>query len=73
MIRDERPDDHCAIRIVVTCGRFAFCTHAGLVLPGCPPEVVQALPFGNGLPQGVLLPHPACGPDASGETFGPAP
>lgn len=42
-------------------GRFGFRAFPGLVVTGCPPEVVQALPFGGAAPRGELIHHPAFG------------
>lgn len=45
-------------------GRFGFRAYPGLFVPGCPPEAVQALPFGVAAePQGELIHHPAFGLD----------
>ncbi len=44
-------------------GRFGFRAFPGLHVPGCPPEVVQALPFGSVEPRGELIHHPAFGLD----------
>ena len=41
--------------------RFGFRAFPGLHVPGCPPEVVLALPFGSAVPQGELIHHPAFG------------
>ena len=41
--------------------RFGFRTFPGLSVAGCPPEVVQALPFDDIEPHGELLHHPAFG------------
>lgn len=43
--------------------RFGFRSFPGLHVPGCPPEVVQALPFGGAHPAGEVLHHPAFGLD----------
>lgn len=43
--------------------RFGFRAFPGLVVAGCPPEVVQALPFDGIEPQGELIHHPAFGLD----------
>lgn len=43
-------------------GRLGFRAFPGLGLTGCPPEVVQALPFDGTEPHGELIPHPAFGP-----------
>jgi len=40
-------------------GRFGFEPHAGLVLPGVPPEYFQALPFDSPIPRGVVAYHEA--------------
>lgn len=40
-------------------GRFGFRAFPGLSLTGCPPEVVQALPFDGIAPRGELIHHPA--------------
>ncbi|MFZ2868958.1 GNAT family N-acetyltransferase [Zavarzinia sp.] len=42
-------------------GRFGFRAFPGLTVEGCPPEVVQALPFDGSAPQGELIHHPAFG------------
>lgn len=42
-------------------GRFGFRAFPGLGAAGCPPEVVQALPFAGTEPRGELIPHPAFG------------
>lgn len=42
-------------------GRFGFRTFPGLGVAGCPPEVVQALPFNGTDPRGELIHHPAFG------------
>lgn len=42
-------------------GRFGFQSFPGLSVAGCPPEVVQALPFEGMEPRGELLHHPAFG------------
>lgn len=42
-------------------GRFGFRAFPGLGVTGCPPEVVQALPFEDGEPRGELIHHPAFG------------
>lgn len=44
-------------------GRFGFRSFPGLNVPGCPPEVVQALPFDGAAPCGELIHHPAFGLD----------
>lgn len=41
--------------------RFGFSPFPGLGVSGCPPEVVQALPFDGVAPRGELLCHPAFG------------
>lgn len=41
--------------------RFGFRAFAGLGVAGCPPEVVQALPFDGSVPHGELIHHPAFG------------
>ena len=41
--------------------RFGFATHAGLTLPGVPPEYFMALSFGGEGPQGAVAYHPAFG------------
>lgn len=41
--------------------RFGFRSFPGLSVAGCPPEVVQALPFDDIEPRGELLHHPAFG------------
>ncbi|MDP2697475.1 GNAT family N-acetyltransferase [Thalassospira sp.] len=43
--------------------RFGFRAFPGLTVAGCPPEVVQALPFDNIEPHGELIHHPAFGLD----------
>ncbi|ODU74621.1 MAG: GNAT family N-acetyltransferase [Rhodanobacter sp. 68-29] len=43
-------------------GRFGFRTFPGFGVAGCPPEVVQALPFDGAEPHGELVHHPAFGP-----------
>lgn len=43
--------------------RFGFRAFPGLNVPGCPPEVVQALPFDGAAPRGELIHHPAFGLD----------
>lgn len=43
-------------------GRFGFRAFPGLGLAGCPPEVVQALPFDDIAPRGELHHHQAFGP-----------
>lgn len=42
-------------------GRFGFRSFPGLSVTGCPPEVVQALPFDGAAPCGELIHHPAFG------------
>ena len=42
-------------------GRFGFRAFPGLRVTGCPPEVVQALPFDGTEPNGELIHHPAFG------------
>jgi len=42
-------------------GRFGFRAFPGLSVAGCPPEVVQALPFDRNEPRGELFHHPAFG------------
>lgn len=44
-------------------GRFGFRAYPGLGVTGCPPEVVQALPFDGSEPRGELIHHPAFGLD----------
>ncbi len=44
-------------------GRFGFRAFPGLHVAGCPPEVVQALPFDGTEPHGELIHHPAFGLD----------
>lgn len=44
-------------------GRFGFRAFPGLSVAGCPPEVVQALPFDDSEPRGELIHHPAFGLD----------
>lgn len=44
-------------------GRFGFRAFPGLHVAGCPPEVVQALPFDGAAPRGELIHHPAFGLD----------
>lgn len=41
--------------------RFGFRAFPGLVVTGCPPEVVQALPFDGRAPSGEVIHHPAFG------------
>lgn len=43
--------------------RFGFRAYPGLRVAGCPPEVVQALPFDGTQPCGELIHHPAFGLD----------
>ncbi len=47
-------------------GRFGFTSFPGLTVAGCPPEVVQALPFDGIAPRGELVHHPAFGLDQRG-------
>lgn len=47
-------------------GRFGFRAFPGLHVPGCPPDVVQAVPFAGDLPSGELVHHPAFGLDQPG-------
>ncbi|MEA4837504.1 MAG: N-acetyltransferase [Rhodospirillaceae bacterium] len=42
-------------------GRFGFRSFPGLSVAGCPPEVVQALPFDGAAPCGEMIHHPAFG------------
>ena len=42
-------------------GRFGFRAFPGLRVTGCPPDVVQALPFDGTEPCGELIHHPAFG------------
>lgn len=42
-------------------GRFGFRAFPGLRVAGCPPDVVQALPFDGIEPRGELIHHPAFG------------
>lgn len=42
-------------------GRFGFRAFPGLGVSGCPPEVVQALPFDGSKPRGEVIHHPAFG------------
>jgi putative acetyltransferase len=44
-------------------GRFGFRAFPGFGVAGCPPEVVQALPFDGSEPRGELTHHPAFGLD----------
>ena len=44
-------------------GRFGFRAFPGFGVAGCPPEVVQALPFDGAAPRGELIHHPAFGLD----------
>ncbi|WP_321339694.1 N-acetyltransferase [Breoghania sp.] len=46
--------------------RFGFRAFPGLYVPGCPPEVVMALPFDGSEPDGELIHHPAFGLDQQG-------
>lgn len=46
--------------------RFGFRPFPGLGVTGCPPEVVQALPFDDAEPRGELIHHPAFGLDQPG-------
>lgn len=41
--------------------RFGFRAFPGLSVAGCPPKVVQALPFDGSAPRGELIHHPAFG------------
>lgn len=41
--------------------RFGFRAFPGLGVTGCPPEVVQALPFDGTAPRGEVIHHPAFG------------
>ncbi|WP_430449672.1 GNAT family N-acetyltransferase [Rhodophyticola sp.] len=43
--------------------RFGFRTFPGMTVAGCPPEVVQALPFDDTEPRGEVVHHPAFGPE----------
>lgn len=43
--------------------RFGFRAFPGLGVTGCPPEIVQALPFDGTAPRGELIHHPAFGLD----------
>ncbi|MBX3540334.1 MAG: N-acetyltransferase [Chelatococcus sp.] len=47
-------------------GRFGFRAFPGLGVTGCPPEVVQALPFDGTEPRGELIHHPAFGLNQQG-------
>lgn len=47
-------------------GRFGFRAYPGLSVAGCPPEVVQALPFDGAAPHGEIVHHPAFGLDQPG-------
>lgn len=47
-------------------GRFGFRAYPGFGVAGCPPEVVQALPFAGLAPHGELIHHPAFGLDQHG-------
>lgn len=42
-------------------GRFGFKAYPGLGVTGCPPDVVQALPFDGSQPRGEVIHHPAFG------------
>jgi len=42
-------------------GRFGFRAFPGLGVTGCPPDVVQALPFDGTEPRGEVIHHPAFG------------
>jgi len=42
-------------------GRFGFRAFAGFGVSGCPPEVVQAIPFDGAEPRGELIHHSAFG------------
>ncbi|MFT4274924.1 MAG: N-acetyltransferase [Rhodopseudomonas sp.] len=42
-------------------GRFGFRAFPGLRVTGCPPDVVQALPFDGTEPCGEMIHHPAFG------------
>lgn len=44
-------------------GRFGFRAYPELTVAGCPPDVVQALPFDGIEPRGELIHHPAFGLD----------
>jgi putative acetyltransferase len=44
-------------------GRFGFRAVPGLGVAGCPPDVVQALPFDGSEPRGELIHHRAFGLD----------
>ena len=46
--------------------RFGFRAFAGLGVAGCPPEVVQALPFDGSEPRGELIHHRAFGLNQQG-------
>lgn len=46
--------------------RFGFRAFPGLGVTGCPPEVVQALPFDGTEPRGELIHHPAFGLNQKG-------
>ncbi|MFE3836486.1 GNAT family N-acetyltransferase [Pseudogemmobacter sonorensis] len=43
--------------------RFGFGVFPGLTVAGCPPEVIQALPFDGAAPCGEVAHHPAFGLD----------
>ncbi|GEM_PF-236861 len=47
--------------------RFGFRNFPGFGMAGLPPEVVQALPFGEGEPQGELFHHAAFGLEQQGQ------
>ncbi len=47
-------------------GPFGFRAFPGLGVTGCPPEVVQALPFEDSEPCGELIHHPAFGLNQNG-------
>ncbi len=42
-------------------GRFGFRAYPGPTVAGCPPDVVQALPFDGTEPRGEIIHHPAFG------------
>ncbi|WP_245944045.1 GNAT family N-acetyltransferase [Acuticoccus kandeliae] len=44
-------------------GRFGFRSFPGLTVTGCPPDVVQAIPFDGVAPRGEVIHHPAFGLD----------
>lgn len=44
-------------------GRFGFRAFSGLTVEGCPPDVVQALPFDTPDPKGDVIHHAAFGLD----------